>query len=338
MSMFFDGTHIKPSARVRSKINMGAPSRLSNTYSGTLEIGLVNNMPDAALLSTERQFQGLIEAASSGRIKLKLFHLPDVPRGEEARGILKQRYHTIDELYRKPVDALIVTGNEPRAKRLDMEPYWPAMTTLIDWAKDNTISTVWSCLAAHAAVLHLDKIERYPLAVKRSGVYTCAVNGQSEALASLPAQLFVCHSRMNEVRGDDLCAHGYNIISESAGGHIDVFGKSFHSKFLFLQGHPEYDKDSLMREYRRDVGRYLDGQRDIYPALPENYFDAETLQRMELFQQRAVTNRDRALYAEFPETELRQGLARKLKASADTIYRNWLAATEMAAAGLTSRS
>ena len=62
------------------------------------------------------------------------------------------------------MDALIITGAEPRAEAIcDEEPYWPALTRLIDWAEIGTISTLFSCLAAHAAVLHLDGIKRRPL-------------------------------------------------------------------------------------------------------------------------------------------------------------------------------
>jgi homoserine O-succinyltransferase/O-acetyltransferase len=42
-----------------------------------LEIGLVNNMPDAALRSTERQFRTILtEAAGGAPFRLTLFFLP----------------------------------------------------------------------------------------------------------------------------------------------------------------------------------------------------------------------------------------------------------------------
>ena len=61
------------------------------------------------------------------------------------------------------LDGLIVTGTEPKSKNLDDEPYWAALPQVIDWAREHTHSTIWSCLAAHAAVLHTDGIERRPL-------------------------------------------------------------------------------------------------------------------------------------------------------------------------------
>src|SRR4051794_24237826 len=126
-----------------------------------LEIALVNNMPDAALLATERQFAGLLAAAAGEafEVTLRFYALADVPRGELARAGMQDRYAGLDALEAAGADALIVTGTEPKAADLRDEPYWPELARLIDWARRATRSTLFSCLAAHAAALHLDGIE-----------------------------------------------------------------------------------------------------------------------------------------------------------------------------------
>ena len=288
-----------------------------------IDVALVNNMPDPALAATERQFARLLDDSGQGMVRLHLFYLPGVPRGEEAKAVLASRYRPVEELYASPIDALIVTGNEPLAPNLDDEPYWPALTSLIEWATSHTVSTIWSCLAAHAAVLHLDRIARRRLPAKHSGVFTSAV--ENNGLGALPAELLVCHSRLNEVSSADLAAANYQIVAQSPGGHVDTFFKDYRSRFVFFQGHPEYDADSLMREYRRDVGRYLHGQRDTYPDVPENYFDEETQLRMLAFRQRAEVGRDPAMFPEIPQASIRAGLEKQLRTSTGAIYRNWLA-------------
>jgi homoserine O-succinyltransferase len=290
-----------------------------------IRVGLVNNMPDSALLATERQFRNLLAKAAIGAIDFHLFYLPAVPRGEEARAHLMSNYRSIDDLYDAPIDALIVTGTEPRAARLDDEPYWADLARLIDWARVNTISTIWSCLAAHAAALHLDGIARRPLRRKRSGVFTVSV--RSPELAALPASLAICHSRLNEVSAGDLDANGYAILSISAGRHVDMFAKRVdRSRFFFFQGHPEYEPDSLMREYRRDVLRYLRGERENYPDMPANYFDTATFARMCAFRADAERTRGPALHTRFPQATLRRGLEARLQFSAVSLFRSWLAA------------
>jgi len=141
-------------------------------HPGCLEIGLVNSMPDAALEATERQFIELIDAAAQDiPVRLRFFSLPDVPRTARGQQHVSKSYLGIGDLWDGRLDALIVTGTEPRAPALSAEPYWPALAELIDWAEHNTISTIWSCLAAHAAVLQLDGVRaKGPPRVSRSEI------------------------------------------------------------------------------------------------------------------------------------------------------------------------
>jgi homoserine O-succinyltransferase len=53
-----------------------------------------------------------------------------------------------------------------------------------------------------------------------------------------------------------------------------------HSRFVFLQGHPEYDSGTLGREYLRDMGRFLNGEAPTPPVIPENYFDRATEEKL----------------------------------------------------------
>src|SRR5450756_1049530 len=158
-------------AQLREQDKFGRPQHADVD----LTIGLVNNMPDAALQATERQFMRLLRhAAGDIRIDLHCFSLPSVHRSQTAKWRVDRQYTDIADLGRLHFDGLIVTGAEPNAASLPEEPFWQDLTNLIDWAQTNTRSTIWSCLAAHAAVLHLDGIERQRLDTKCSGIYDCA--------------------------------------------------------------------------------------------------------------------------------------------------------------------
>ena len=291
-----------------------------------LSVAIVNNMPDSALVATERQFTRLVTEAAGDAVDIGLFHIPGLPRGEEAKQTLAMRYKPVTALFYMHVDAVIVTGNEPRAARINDEPYWDEITQLIDWVAASGSHSLWSCLAAHAAVLHLDGIERRRLPIKKSGVLASVVTLPGQ---QLPDVLSVCHSRINGLDKGELLGRGYDIISEAAGEHVDMFTKRFGAPFLFLQGHPEYDPDSPMREYRRDVGRYLNGYRDIYPEMPENYFDSATVIRMENYRTIAERTRDIRLFENFPQTSLRASLEQRLAQSAAAVFANWV--TQVAA-------
>jgi homoserine O-succinyltransferase len=288
-----------------------------------LTIGLVNNMPDAALQATERQFMRLLKAAAGrNRIHFHCFSLPSVHRSQTAKWRVDHQYTDIADLGRLQIDGLIVTGAEPNAATLPQEPFWQELTGIIDWAEANTRSTIWSCLAAHAAVLHLDGIERQRLDTKCSGVYDCSKVIDNWLTKDLPSPLKISHSRLNELRADDLAARGYQLLTKSRDAGVDIFTKQLRSQFVFLQGHPEYDALSLEREYLRDISRFLAGERDTYPAVPAGYFDAETEQRLASFEKRARVERRPALSDELPDRTLRQDVA--AGAAAAAIFRNWL--------------
>ena len=289
-------------------------------------IGLVNNMPDTALTATERQFSGLIAEAAAGRpVRLLLFSFASVARSEPARARMAGQYRDAAELAGTPVDALIVTGTEPRAPRLDQEPYWPDMARLVDHAARHTVSTLWSCLAAHAAVLHLDRVERRPLAEKCFGVFGSAAVS-ADPLVTRPGAppLAVAHSRWNGLDAADLTGCGYRILSTVGEAGVDVFAKRVGSEFVFFHGHPEYDAGALAGEYRRDIGRFLTGERDRYPNLPEGYFDANTNAVLADYRARAEHDRGAVAFADLPRLVPRSGLAEATRATAGFLFRNWL--------------
>jgi homoserine O-succinyltransferase len=288
-----------------------------------LTIGLINNMPDTALQATERQFMRLLrQSAGDVRIDFHCFSLPSVKRSQPAQWRIDQQYTDMADIDRLHLDGLIVTGAEPAAATLAEEAYWHELTEVIDWAKTNTRSTIWSCLAAHAAVLHLDGVERRRLDTKCSGIYDCVRVTDHWLTDDLPAPLRVSHSRLNELRAGDLSERGYQLLTLSPEGGVDIFAKQLGSRFIFFQGHPEYEALSLEREYLRDISRFLGGERDTYPAIPAGYFDSETEGRLADFEKRARAERRSALSAELPDRTLRQDTATGTAATA--IFRNWL--------------
>jgi len=266
-----------------------------------LVIGLVNNASDGALKSTEGLFVKKLQAAlGEAGLQLHCFTCPEIPRATPPETPLGRPYATVDALFDMAVDGLIVTGMEPQAASLPEEPIWPSLSKLVDWAETSATPVIWSCLAAHAAILRLDGIARAPLGRKMSGIFACdVVSTDHPLMRGLPQRWVTPHSRYYGVPEASLGANGYQILSKSAEAGADVFVKSTGIPFVFFQGHPEYSPDTLLREYRRDVRRYLAVGQDPYPMPPKHYFDSDTETALEALRQRALTNwRDPALIGE----------------------------------------
>ncbi len=247
-------------------------------------IGLVNNMPASAMRQTEEQFVRLLQDASAGLVvRLRCFAAsPTARSGAEEIGAL----------WSSRLDGLIVTGAEPRAEQMSDEPLWPLLSRLTEWAAVNTRAAMFSCLAAHAAVFQLCGLPRRRLPSKLSGVYPCSRAAPHPWTAEAPGVWPVPHSRHNDLHPGALQRAGFQILSAGpafgAADGADSFAcNAGQSQFLMLQGHPEYGADSLLREYRRDIRRYLADQRGGWPAVPANYFDGATEAALEQLRREA---------------------------------------------------
>jgi homoserine O-succinyltransferase/O-acetyltransferase len=290
-----------------------------------ITIGLINNMPDGALDATERQFISLLDAASEGiTIRLSFYALPNVPRNESGARHVRNFYSNFENLWGKNLDGLIVTGREPLAPNLADEPYWESFTRVLEWAKDHTYSTVWSCLAAHAALLHMDGIGRIKSNNKHCGVFECAQLSDHPLTADAPSCFKLPHSRWNGIPEDALTSCGYSVLTRSADAGVDTFVKQYKSLFVFSQGHPEYESDTLLLEYRRDVGRYLRGETNTYPSMPRGYFDHDTVKALTALREEALSRPREELLAEVSAALENTRIENTWQATAACIYRNWL--------------
>jgi homoserine O-succinyltransferase/O-acetyltransferase len=308
------------------------PSRPAETAnrcdvrSECIEIALINNMPDAALEDTEIQFFELLDAASGDiPVRVKLYSLPGVPRGDRGQQHLDSFYFGINDLLNSRFDAAIITGTEPRQPNLRDEPYWPIFTEVLDWAERHTTSTVLSCLAAHASVLHSDGIERCPLSDKQFGVFRYRTVSDHALTGRAAERIQFPHSRWNEVREDALISCGYTVLTSSVEAGVDSFvKKKKDSLFVHFQGHPEYGARTLLKEFRRDIKRFLRGERQTYPSMPKGYFDTAAAKILTAFQGKAQSDRREGLMTTFPEPEVVSTIENTWRASATCVYRNWV--------------
>ena len=117
---------------------------------------------------------------------------------------------------------------------------------------------------------------------------------------------------------------GYTILSRSAAAGVDGFMRAQRSLLLLFQGHPEYEDRTLLKEYQRDVGRYVTGEYPRYPSPPEGYLTPEALASIAEFEQGLRAGRYAEPATAFPFMALAATLRNTWTASAVAVYRNWL--------------
>ncbi len=291
-----------------------------------LHIGLLNMMPDAAFQVTEQQFMRLVGGSNQiAQFYLHCFTVPGLPRSDATQAYIAENYEEIDSLYEHGLDGLIITGANVANPRLELEPFYRPLTEVIGWASENVTSVLCSCLSTHALMKHLHGIDRTPLPRKQWGVYSHRVVVPAHPLLrGINTRFDVPHSRYNAITRAHFEAAGLTILIESAeaGVHAAVSDDQFRR--VYFQGHPEYDANSLLKEYKREVLRYFHGERGL-PELPEHYIssDAQAVIARFLEEAHRAEGADREL-PDFPEGELAPFLDNTWADTARAIFDNWL--------------
>lgn len=239
-----------------------------------LHIGFLNMMPDAALAATERQFIRLVGSCNRiAQFFVYPFSLPGLDRSPETLAYIERYYSDFNKLKADGLDALIITGANVANPALDLEPFWEPLTEIVDWARDNVTSILCSCLATHALLKRFHGIERRPLPAKRWGVYSHRISAPGHPLLrEINTRFDVPHSRYNDISREQFESAGLKVLAESPEGGVHMASSADQFRVIYFQGHPEYDVNSLLKEYRRELHRFARGELADAPPFPENYF------------------------------------------------------------------
>lgn len=292
-----------------------------------LHIGLLNMMPDAALEATERQFFRLVgESNPIAQFYMHPFTLKELQRGPQAMQHVERHYDDFETIQRDGLDALIITGANVTQPDLALEPFWDPLIRVIDWAEHHVTSILCSCLATHAVLQFRHGQRRRRLPQKRWGVYRHRLMDNTHPLVNdVNTRFYVPHSRFNEVGRDQFDAAGLHVLvqSEQAGVHLAVSEDRF--RFVYFQGHPEYDTISLLKEYKREVASFARGTREDYPPFPDNYFNSKAQAILEEYGDLVQAARaDGDEIPEFPEVLIRKGIDNTWHDTGEAVLGNWI--------------
>jgi len=288
-----------------------------------LHIGLLNMMPDAALEATERQFFRLVGHSNQvAQFYIHPFSLSSIKRGESASRHIKEHYKTFDEIKLQGLDALIISGANVSNPDLTQAPFYEQLRQVVEWSFENVTSTLCSCLATHAVLEFKYSQKRIPNGKKHWGIFPHQVVDRSHPLVKgVNTRFDIPHSRYNEISEAQFNKAGVKILAASpVGVHLAVSPDLF--RIVFFQGHPEYDSISLLKEYKREVALYLEGNRPDYPPFPDNYLSLQNCAILDEFKAKLLSNV--ASLSDFPEKLIMKTLDNTWHDSASAIINNWI--------------
>ncbi len=229
-----------------------------------IKIGILNLMP----LKEDTELD-LLRAMSNTPLQIDVTFLCAASHmaTHTSKSHLNKFYETFEDIKDSTLDGLVITGAPVELMEFEEVDYWQEFTRILDWAKTNVTSTLFLCWGAQAAMYYYYDIQKVTLDKKLFGVFPHKVLHRKIPLVRGFDDFFLApHSRNTEV-DDEAVRKNENLIvlaeSKEAGIFLCI---SQDGSEIYVMGHPEYDRMTLDKEYRRDLAK------GIPIDLPVNYY------------------------------------------------------------------
>ncbi|MBO5302484.1 MAG: homoserine O-succinyltransferase [Lachnospiraceae bacterium] len=198
---------------------------------------------------------------------------------------LNKFYQTFADVKNQRFDGLIITGAPVEMMEFEEVDYWKELCEIMDWSKTNVTSTMHLCWGAQAGLYYHYGIKKHILEHKVFGIFEHSVMNRKVPLVRGFDDFFMApHSRHTENLTEDIEAvKELTILAKSE--EVGVFlAIADEGRKIFVMGHPEYDRLTLDKEYKRDVAKGMD------IALPKNYYPQNDPEQRPRLQWRAHGN------------------------------------------------
>lgn len=247
-----------------------------------IRIGIVNLMP----LKEDTELQ-ILRSLSNTPLQVDVIFVALSSHESTHTSVshLNKFYQTFEEIEEQNFDGLIITGAPVEQMEYEQVDYWEEICRIMEWTKTHVTSTLHLCWGAQAALYYHYGIPKQILSKKMFGVFRHQVKNRKIPLVRGFDDYFMApHSRHTGISREEIEKHEELTIlaeSEEAGIFlvIDRDGKQ-----IFVMGHPEYDRLTLDREYKRDK------EKGLPIELPKNYYPGDDDSKKPLLQWRSHGN------------------------------------------------
>ena len=247
-----------------------------------IEIGILNLMP----LKEDTELQ-ILRMLSNTPLQVDIIFLKTTSHDatHTPQSHLLKFYQTFEHIKEHNLDGLIITGAPVELLAFEEVDYWQELCEIMEWTKSHVTSTLHLCWGAQAGLYYHYGIEKRILPKKVFGVYSHEVKHRRVPLVRGFDDFFLApHSRNTDVDSADI-RNNPNLITLADSQEVGVFlCMSNDGRQIFVMGHPEYDRMTLDKEYKRDKGKGID------IALPVNYYPEDDASKRPLLQWRGHAN------------------------------------------------
>ncbi|MBE7089093.1 MAG: homoserine O-succinyltransferase [Clostridiales bacterium] len=241
-----------------------------------IEIAILNLMPTKE--TTETQFMRLL-SNSPLQVNITLIKTESYRSTHVEATHLEKFYKNFSEVKNSKFDGLIITGAPVENMDFEDVAYWKELEGILEWTKTNVTSTLFICWGAQAALHYFYGIKKHPLKEKCFGIFAHqrVMDGQIEPLMrGISDEFHMPHSRHTIIYAEDIkSVDDLKILAYSKRAGASIIRSSDYRR-VFVTGHMEYDRDTLKKEYERDLAKGL----PIKP--PANYFADKEMSKVKM--------------------------------------------------------
>lgn len=229
-----------------------------------MRIAILNLMPTKE--ATETQLLRVL-GGTPLQVEVTLLHMASHSSRNTPPEHLEAFYATFADVADQYFDGMIITGAPIERLEFEDVDYWPEMTQILDWSREHVYSTIHICWGAQAALYRHYGVPKHELPQKLSGIFDHRVlQPESPLLRGFDDVLVAPQSRHTGVHAADIEATGVVDVLATGDDSGVLLAATPDLRQVFITGHPEYDRDTLDREYQRDAAAGMD------PALPAGYY------------------------------------------------------------------
>lgn len=233
-----------------------------------LQIAIFNIMPTK--IATETQLLRMLSNTPL-QVEITLLHPETYTCTHTSSEHLELFYKTFSDVKDHKYDGMIITGAPVETLGFDEVYYWAELQRIMEWSKTHVYSTLHICWGAQAGLYYHYGIPKYPLDSKMFGVFEHTVNGRNIPLfRGFDDVFYLPQSRHTEIRREDIVGvDDLDLVCESQEAGVGIV-MTRNGRQVFVTGHGEYDRDTLLYEYTRDMEKGLGGV-----AVPKHYFPGD---------------------------------------------------------------
>jgi len=247
-----------------------------------LKIVILNLMPTK--VETETQLLRLLSNTPI-QVDIELLQTSSHTAKNTSAEHLLAFYKTFDQLRDRRFDGMIITGAPVEKMNFEDVDYWPELCEIMEWSRTHVYSTMHVCWGAQAGLYFHYGIGKRDLPKKTFGVFkhrTCVQN--HPLLRGFDEVFWAPHSRHTDIDPAlvEACPK-LTVLARSEEAGLFLIANRNGRRF-FVPGHPEYDRDTLAREYFRDHDKGLPID------LPKHYFPSDDPTQTPLYTWRAHGN------------------------------------------------